>query len=214
MRESFYEMLKEEVMAYFEPTDDLHGWSHTQRVLNMANRITEDLKVDSDVVRMAAMLHDIANPLEMRGDCKCHAEKRAEMAREILGKTSLNPHLIGQVCYAIKVHRVSKRLGADTIEAKVLQDADRLDALGAIIVARCFDWSSQKKRPYYDPDAPVRDFYDGSPSASTIHHMQEKILRLTPDKFHTPVAKEIAKGRYEFVSQFVDRFIKEWKGEL
>ncbi len=209
----FYQELEKEVSNYFEPHDDLHGWSHSQRVWNNSKKIA-GLDANMDVVRLASSLHDIANPMEMRGEIFCHAEVGAGMAREILMKRHLEEDLIDQVTYAIKVHRVSKGLIPNTYESKVLQDADRLDALGAIIIARCFDHASQKKVPYFVEGVNARDSYDGSPSASTIHHMQEKILKLTPNTFHTEKARKIAQGRYKFVEQFVDRFVKEWRGEL
>ena len=205
----------QEIIPYFVVNDDLHGWSHTQRVFNNSIRIlTNGLNVNSDVVKTSIYLHDIARKMEMDGECNCHAEEGSKISKELLTKKEVSNDFINNVIYAISVHRVSKDIKAETIESKILQDADRLDALGAIIIARCFDYGSRKKRAYYIEGVKPRDIYDGSLSFSTIQHMQEKILKLNPEKFHTQKAKEIAKERYKFVNEFVDRFIKEWKGVL
>ena len=213
---NFYPELKEKIMPYFDINDDLHGWSHTQRVIGNAENIMGNcfsISFDRDVVKTSAYLHDIARKMEIEGKVGCHAKEGAKISEQLLGEMKTPSELIEPVSYAISVHRVSNHINPQTIEAKILQDADRLDALGAIIIARCFDYSSKKGRPYFVEGVEPKEFYDGSTSASTIHHMQEKILKLTPDKFHTSTARGIAIERYNFVKEFVNRFISEWRGE-
>jgi uncharacterized protein len=118
---------------------------------------------------------------------------------------------IKQVIHAIKVHRHSKGLKAETKEAEILQDADRLDALGAITIARMFSTGGEINIPIHKPEIP---FENPEHHISTIHGFYHRILKITPETFNTKEAKEIAKERYKFVEVFLDRFLKEWKGEL
>lgn len=125
------------------------------------------------------------------------------------------PEKIPAVTYAIRVHRYGKGIIPNTIEAAILQDADRLDALGAICIARVFSYGAKKGRLMYNPDvSPQDDGYDGTISATSINHFHEKILKITPASFKTERAQEIAQGRYQTIVDFVERFKKEWNGEL
>ena len=216
--EKFYRALIEERDKIFGNSYS-HGTHHPQRVLDncllIVNSNYEDiLGADLDIIRASAILHDIARSKEDLGKVECHAEEGAKLAREVLGEFIFPKYKIDGVCYAIKVHRFSKGLKAETIEAKILQDADRLDALGAIAVARIFDDGGKKKRPMYNPDLKIKEYNHNSESESSINHFYEKTLKIKPETFRTKKAQEIAKNKYKFVKDFVNRFIKEWNGEF
>jgi uncharacterized protein len=98
------------------------------------------------------------------------------------------------------------------MHAKILQDADRLDIIGAIGIARVFARSGWENMPIHDPSIPPKEKYDGK-SRTSVNHIYEKILKVK-DTFNTNIAKEIAEGRHRFVEQFLERFLKEWKGEM
>lgn len=211
----FYEELKEKIQPYFEK-EGSHSFNHTQRVYNLSLKLAKEEKnVDLDIIKTSALLHDIARKEqdEVKGEL-CHAERGVEIAEEILKEMNFPKEKIKNVCHVIEVHRYSKALNAKIKEAQVIQDADRLDALGAITIARIFDYAARENRPMHNPLIKPKEYVHNSESKSSIIHFYEKILNIKPETFHTQKAKEIAKGRYEFVKEFVDRFIKEWEGEL
>ena len=211
MNEQFYENLKEKIKPPFLENGG-HGFDHTQRVCNNALKISDEY-VDLDVVQVSALLHDIARHKEDIGEVECHAIEGAKMAEEILKELDFPEDKIPFVVEAIKAHRYSKGIKAETREAEILQDADRLDALGAICVARVFSYNGKKRNALYDPEIKPMDVYDSN-GETGINHFYEKILKITPDKFNTLGAQKIAEGRYNFVQNFVNTFKKEWEGEL
>ena len=105
-----------------------------------------------------------------------------------------------------------KQKKAETKEAKILQDSDRLDALGAICIARVFMYNGHRNLPLYNPKVKPDKHYYGQDS-NAINHFYEKILKIKPEKFHTKTARKIARKRYEFILEFLKRFKKEWKGK-
>ena len=211
MDNNFFDNLKDKIQCYFKSGGG-HGFDHVQRVHDVAVKISEGEDVDMDIVRAAALLHDIARSKEDEEDI-CHAEEGSKMAKEILKEMNFPEEKIDKVVHAIAVHRYSKGLKAESREAEVLQDADRLDVLGTLIITRVFEKCGESKTPIYEPDRPVMEVYDGS-TTTGINHLYEKSLRIKPESFKTPKARELAKGRYDFVIEFVERFKKEWKGEL
>lgn len=213
MSDKYTELIKKKIKPYFEKGGS-HEFSHTQRVFENSLLISHGEKVDIDVVRAAALLHDIARSDEDCGKIKCHAEEGAIRARKILAEINFPPEKIKRVAHAIEVHRHSKNLKTETKEDEILQDADRLDALGAITVARMFSSGGKMNIPLYAPEIPFDRKSPSYDSYSTIHGFHKKILKITPETFKTKKAREIAKGRYKFVQEFLDRFIKEWEGKL
>jgi uncharacterized protein len=202
MDDEFFERLRGKVLPYFEDGSG-HDFNHTDRVYNMVIKISEGEGVDMDVVRAAALLHDIVRN-KQRGGNVCHAEEGAKMARVILGEEYFPVDKIDDVVYCIEVHRYSKGLEARTKEAKILQDADRLDSLGAVGVARVFERGGSRGRLSYG----------SNDSITSLGHIKKKVLGILPETFKVRKAQEIAKGRYEFVRQFVERVEKEVRGEL
>jgi len=213
INEEFYKRLRNNIQLNFEEGGS-HAFDHTERVYNLAIKIGKKEKADLDVLNAASLLHDIARLKEDNNEVECHAEHGAKMAEEILKKTNFPDDKIKNVTHSIKVHRHSKRLTAETKEAKILQDADRLDALGAITIARMFSTGGKINRPLYKPEIPFGEVHKGYYSDSTIHGFYAKILKITPETFNTQFAKKLAKGRYKFVEEFLKQFFKEWKGEL
>ena len=219
MDDKFFEDLREKVLPYFEDSEDGHDFEHVDRVYNSALKIAETEDVDMDVVRAAALLHDVARHKEEGGSSVssdegnvCHAEEGSKMAEEILREVGFSEEKIKKVVHSIAVHRYSKGLKAESREAEILQDADRLDALGAIIIVRMVQATVKWNVPVYDSSIPIKEKYDGSKS-SMINHIYEKILKITPESFKTEKAREIARGRYNFVKDFAERYVRELEGE-
>lgn len=213
MDEKFYEDLRKRIRPYFGEEAG-HGFDHTERVYNIALKISEGESVDLDIIKTETLLHDIARHKQEIGEINCHAEEGAKIAGQILKSMDFPEDKIKKVVDAISVHRYSKGLNAETKEAEILQDADRLDALGAIAVARIFTYVGKKGKAMYDSNLEPQEYNHNYESTTAINHFKEKILKITPDKFNTKKAKEIARDRYKFVEEFLDRFLKEWSGEL
>ncbi|MEK6886104.1 MAG: HD domain-containing protein [Nanoarchaeota archaeon] len=213
IKEEFFKELREKIKSNFEEGGS-HAFDHTERVYNLALKMGEKERADLEVIGAAALLHDIARLKEDNGEVKCHAEQGSEIAQKILEEMNFPKEKINNVVHSIKVHRHSKGLTAETIEAKIIQDADRLDALGAITIGRMFSTGGKTDRPLYNPEVPFGKVHPGYYSESTIHGFYAKILKITPEKFNTGLAKKLARGRYKFVERFLKQFFKEWKGEL
>ncbi|MBC8444164.1 HD domain-containing protein, partial [Candidatus Woesearchaeota archaeon] len=186
------EHLKEKIKPYFR--EGGHGLDHIERVYNLAIRIAEQEKADMDIVKASALLHDIARKKQSETGL-CHAEQGSKMAPEILEKIKFPKEKIPAVVHCIEVHRVSKKLKAETKEAQIIQDADRLDAIGAVAISRVLIHNTTHNTSIYNPHIKPKEEYDGS-TTTAINHFYEKILKLKPESFHTELAQEIAKERY------------------
>jgi len=210
MKNNFLTELKKKIKPYFEKHGG-HDFTHTERVYRNAIKISKGENVDLDVIKAAALLHDIARNMEDTRKIRCHAKEGAKIAKRILKEINFPEEKIEKVVHAIKVHRYSKNKKAETKEAEIIQDADRLDALGAICIARIFRYGAKEGRPIYDPKIPSKQKYEGNAKTS-INHFYEKILKIKPETFKTKKARSMAEKRYKFVKNFVNQFIKEWEG--
>jgi len=205
-----FERIRERSGGFFRLSH--HSKFHVERVYNLAVRIAKEENADLGVVKAAVLLHDIARALEDEGKIEDHAMEGAKMARKILEEVHFPKEKIDKVTYCIAVHRFKKGVKAKSLEAKILQDADRLDILGAIGIASVFTRAGWGNQPIYDPSIPPKEKYDGK-SLTSVNHLYEKILKVR-DTINTNTAKEIAEGRHKFVEQFLERFLKELKGEM
>jgi uncharacterized protein len=193
-----------------------HEWWHTYRVWKTALRIARHEKgVDLFVVQLGALLHDVADWKFNKGDEK--VEERT--TRAWLKKVGADDETIDKICYIVmnvsfKGAGVKDRMM--TKEGQIVQDADRLDAIGAIGIARAFVYGGYEGRPMYDPDRKPRmhkSFADyKAAESSTINHFYEKLL-LLKGRMHTKTAIKIAEERDAFMRDYLKRFLKEWKGE-
>jgi uncharacterized protein len=178
----------------------------------LAVRFAKEERADLDVVKASALLHDVARALEDEGKIDDHAVESAKIARKILKEVNFPKEKTGKVIECIEAHRFKKGIKPKSLEAKILQDADRLDMLGAIGLARGFVRTGWSNQPIYDPSIPPKKVYDGR-SETSINHIYEKILKIK-DTINTKTAKKIAEERHRFVELFVDRLLKEWNGEI
>ncbi len=193
-----------------------HDWFHIQRVWRNAKLIAETETADLFIVELGALLHDIADSKFHNGD----ETIGPKVASEFLKKQQVSAEIITQVVKIIE--NVSFKGGNvsqdfNSIELKIVQDADRLDALGAIGIARTFNYGGFKERALYDPEIKVKlnmskEEYKAS-SAPTINHFYEKLL-LLKDRMNTKTGKEIAQKRHEFMELYLEQFYAEWNGEL
>ncbi|MFB0501748.1 MAG: HD domain-containing protein [Candidatus Bathyarchaeia archaeon] len=205
-----FEEIKDRSEEFFKLSH--HDKSHVERVYNLAVRIAKEENADLDIVKAAALLHDIARAMEDEGKIKDHATEGAKISRKVLEEVDFPKEKIDKVTHCIEAHRFKKGIEAESLEAKILQDADRLDIIGAIGLARVFTRGGWGNMPIYDPSIPPKEKYDGK-SLSSVNHIYEKILK-AKDTINTNTAKEIAEERHKFVEQFLERLLKEWKGEM
>ena len=191
-----------------------HDWWHIYRVWKNAITLCEHEGADTFIVQLAALLHDLDDwKFNEAGD------ETPLRAKAWLDSLSIDPSITDAVCRII-MHISYKGAGVenkmDSLEGFIVQDADRLDAIGAIGIARAFAYGGWKNRPLYDPDSPPQmhqtfEQYKNSNSA-TINHFYEKLL-LLKGMMNTVTAKRIAEQRHDVMVQFLDQFMHEWEGK-
>ena len=192
-----------------------HDWFHIERVYKNALLISAEEQCDLLTVQLAALLHDIA-------DSKFHNGDEAigpKTARNFLDTLSVSAEIIDHVIKIIE--NISFKGGKvvrdfNSIELDIVQDADRLDAIGAIGIARAFNYGGFKNRALYDPNiapntAMTKEEYKNN-NAPTINHFYEKLL-LLKDKMNTVSGKKIAQERHRYMEGFLAQFYAEWEGE-
>ncbi|TMV46935.1 HD domain-containing protein [Paenibacillus mesophilus] len=191
-----------------------HDWPHIERVVRMARRLCADEGADPFVCELAALLHDVA-------DEKMNPSKEAGLTKveQWLNGQSIEPSVRSHVMDIIATISFGAGPTAPmrTIEGRVVRDADRLDAIGAIAIARTFVYAGWRGHPIYDPELPPRSemtreqYRNGQTTA--INHFYEKLLRLK-GLLHTDTARAIAEDRHRFMENYLERFHKEWNGEV
>jgi len=203
------------VKQKLENAESGHDWFHMERVYKNALLIAEGETCDLLVVKLGALLHDIADSKFHDGD----ESVGPKVARAFLESQNTPEETIVHVVNIIenisfKGGNFEKKFTSKELE--IVQDADRLDALGAIGIARTFNYGGFKNRPLYNPNiAPnlhmTKEEYKSS-NAPTINHFYEKLL-LLKDKMNTETAKRIAQERHKFMELFLSQFYAEWEGE-
>lgn len=186
-----------------------HDWFHVERVCNMAKYLAPKKSADMFIVEMTALLHDI-------DDWKFSDVYNTIVTEEFLKSVEVSEEDSNRILNIIKT--MSYKGGVvdstqNTIEGMVVQDADRLDALGAIGIARAFAYGGSKNRSMYDPSIKPIDFKSldevKNKDNHTINHFYEKLFKLK-DLMNTNTAKEIAKKRHKYMENFIEEFYSEW----
>ncbi len=175
--------------------DDLHGFKHIERVLNLSVQIGTALNANLLIIKIAALLHDVGRIHEKKNDAKNHAEISAEMAEKFLQKTNFDINLddIENILHSIRAHSFSNNIKPKTLEAKILSDADKLDALGAIGLYRTIIYSFKLKNGGIE---------------KVIEHLENKILKLK-DGLYLEGSKQIAEERSKIIVDFYDKIREE-----
>jgi len=203
------------VRQTLERAEGGHDWWHIYRVWKLAQKIAFEECANLFVVELAALLHDIADPKFYDGD----EEIGPKIAKEFLEKQGVDDAIIDHVDKIIRnisFKNSFQNAGFRSKELDVVQDADRLDAIGAIGIARAFNYGGFKNRPLYDPGIPpnqalTKEEYKNSVSP-TINHFYEKLL-LLKDLMNTATGKKVAEERHRFMEIYLDKFYLEWEGE-
>ena len=204
------------VKKKLENAEGGHDWFHIERVYKNAILISKTEKVDSFIVSLGALLHDIADSKFYNGDEAIGPKKASDFLNYKKVPKDVIAHVI-KIIENISFKGGNKKQKFFSNELAVVQDADRLDALGAIGIARCFNYGGYKNRKLYDPEIKPNlnmspEVYKASDSP-TINHFYEKLL-LLKDKMNTKTGKKIAQKRHEYMKGFLEQFYGEWEGEL
>nr|WP_324209492.1 HD domain-containing protein [Flavobacterium sp.] len=203
------------VKQQLENAEGGHDWFHIERVYKNALLIAREEECDILIVKLGALLHDVADSKFHNGD----ESIGPKIAREFLETQSLKEESIYHVIAIIenisfKGGNFEKKFNSKELE--IVQDADRLDALGAIGIARTFNYGGFKNRALYNPNIQPnlnmnKEEYKNSESP-TLNHFYEKLL-LLKDKMNTPTGKKLAEGRHKYMELFLSQFYAEWDGE-
>lgn len=193
-----------------------HDWFHILRVYETAKNIANQTpSADLEIVELGALLHDV-------GDHKFHNGDHTVGPKMVTDWMTENGASQEQIQRVVAIVKEISYKGAEvatpmsSVEGQIVQDADRLDAIGAIGIARTFAYGGNKNRLMYDPDVPPvmhQDFESyKSTTAPTINHFYEKLL-LLKDRMNTPVGKQMATDRHAYMEEFLAQFYAEWNGE-
>ena len=185
-----------------------HDFGHVKRVVASARLIAETEGADINVVLPAALMHELVSLPKDHPDSPRSGVLCAERAADVLRAEGYPEGQVEAIAYCIRVHPFSLGVMPETLEARVLQDADRLDALGAIGIARCFSVGADMGRPFYDPEDPVCVARAPDDKRWTLDHFPKKLLRL-PDALHTESARAMARERAAFIEVFLMQLGRE-----
>lgn len=203
-----YQAQCESFIAENMKTDLAHDLLHVKRVVKLATLIAKKEKAELNVVLPAAWLHDcVSYPKNhpLRSQSSLHA---ADKAIQFLSSIEYPKQYLDAIHHAIAAHSYSGGLIANTLDAKIVQDADRLDAIGAIGIARCIQVSSQLKRPLYAPEDAFSEQRTLDDQRFTLDHFYKKLLKLA-SLMHTQTAQDIAAQRTQFMESYLQQLALE-----
>ena len=203
------------VKETLEGAEGGHDWFHIERVYKNALLISENEKVDRFTVQLGALLHDIADAKFYNGDESIGPKKAIEFLKKQYVDEDIIIHIKNIILFISYKSSLDTSKKFTSPELDVIQDADRLDAIGAIGIARCFNYGGFKNRSLYDPAIEpnlemTKEQYKKS-TAPTINHFYEKLL-LLKDKMNTKTGQLLAKERHRYMEGFLQQFYEEWNG--
>lgn len=206
--------LKNKAQSLLSDSRGSHDWEHTERVTTLALHLAQVEGAKSDIVHIAALLHDIARHDEDKSHGKiCHAEQGAKQAIFLLKQFHCEPALIDQVAHCIQTHRFRNNHYPQSIEAKVLFDADKLDSIGAVGIGRAFLFSGEIGAKLHNGDIPLDQTTAYSVDDTAYREYMVK-LRNVKSRILTKEGRRLAEERHDFMVQFFERLNKEVKGLL
>ena len=200
--------LIDEIKPYYEAQDPGHDWAHIQRVVKTATFLAEEERAIKEVVIPAAYLHDIVNVPKNHPERSRASTLAADKAIKLLEKHGFDSHYLSQIHQAIIEHSFSKGLIPSSIESACVQDADRLDALGAIGVLRCCAVNVEMRSKFYNPADPFAQNRTLDDHHWMIDHYYVKLLKLK-NSLQTKSAKVEGQKRTQFMLEFLDQLTKE-----
>lgn len=211
---SLVERVAAHVKARFLTESSGHDWHHINRVWELARQIAVQEGANQEVAELGALVHDIAD-WKFHGGDDTVGPREAELllAREGAPRSVIEP--VVDIVATISFKGAGVSVGMQTLEGKCVQDADRLDAMGAIGIARCFAYGGHAGRLMHDPEEPpvlhpTAEAYKAAKGTS-LNHFYEKLF-LLKDRMNTPTGRTLAEARHQVMQDFVDQFLAEWRG--
>lgn len=214
MNKELLEKTLEYVKERFKEDFSGHDYYHTLRVYKLAASICNEEKADLEIVQLAALLHDV-------DDYKLFGKNEGKItnAELFLRENNVSEekiNAINDIIASISFKGTDTKV-PETIEGKIVQDADRIDAIGAIGIARAFAYGGSRNRSMYDPDEKPRDHMDfeeySKNKGTTINHFYEKLLKLK-DMMNTESGRRVAENRHKYMEDFLNEFYHEWEGRI
>ncbi len=205
--------VKEIAAGFFARCRGSHDWDHTLRVLRLCERIAAAELADPQVVRVSALLHDIgrSDQDDANGNL-CHARQGARMAMPIVAKLPFSDDQKQNILHCIATHRFRGESVPDTVEARVLFDADKLDAIGAVGVARAFLFAGEVGARLHNPDARIEETLPYTTDDTGYREYRVKLCRIK-DRMLTATGRKLAEQRHQFMEEFFERFLQEYDGK-
>jgi len=219
MLENYINLLRPEVKILFSKDSSGHDIGHLERTMNNALFLQKHEGGDELVIGVSAFLHDIHRVIQNEQKKYCSPKESLPTIKGLLEKVNFPIDKIEAVLHAIEFHEVynwhSQEKQTSDINTLILQDADNLDAIGAIGIARAFTYGGYHEMAIYEPDIPLNENNDyaeeNGNSKSTIHHFYHKLFKLG-EHMNTKTAKLLAKQKNEYMRTYVEEFMKEWNG--
>lgn len=212
--------LEQELKIIFPKISPEHDVYHLKRVCNSALKIQKKEGGDRFAIEVASYLHDVHRLMRKPGKKYVSPKESLPLIKKILKRAGVPPAKWSKILNCIRHHEdysfSKKGKKSKDLETQIIQDADNLDSVGAISIARTYVWGGVHHIPIYDPTVPLkRKYYDEEDEvdASQMHHFYAKILRLKDD-MNTKTAKKMAIPRHKFVLKYLDQFFKEWQGKV
>jgi uncharacterized protein len=204
-----HEALKRIARPACAGADSAHDWQHVLRVAANAAALCAAEGADPEIAVPAALLHELINLPKNHPESSRSGELCAERALAVLAELGWPAEQAERVAYCIRVHGFSRGIVPDSFEAKVLQDADRLDAIGAIGIARCFATGAVMRQPFYDPEDPFCSRRPPDDKRFSVDHFYRKLLTIE-GTLHTATARRLAAER----SRFMESFLRQLGAEI
>lgn len=215
MIHEYIEKLRPFVLDYFKDDCTGHDIGHLERTLNNALYLCDKEGGDKLIVGISAFLHDVHRIMQTKEGKFVSPKDSLGVVRDILSHVELTGDQVEEICYSIEHHEEYNwnKNNTDNINALILQDADNLDAIGAIGIGRAFNYGGAYNIEMYNSNIPINESTDyieeKGDDETTIHHFYHKLLKLE-ENMNTKTAKELARVRTQFMKSFVKEFLDEW----
>jgi uncharacterized protein len=208
------EKVREFAMQSLSQAHSSHAWDHTQRVFRLCMHIGPLEGADLLVLQIASYLHDVGRPFQdsSRGSV-CHAEKGAAIASDLLTDFPLRPEIRSNILHCIRSHRFRGSNPPQTIEAKVLFDADKLDSIGAVGIGRAFLFAGEVGARLHNPEITIEDTKPYTREDTGYREFRLKLCRIK-DRMLTSEGRRMAEERHAFMDSFFQRFLQEYEGRI
>lgn len=206
------EYIKETAKKMTSDSNGSHDWYHTKRVYDLCMKIGKAEGANLDILGISAYLHDIGRPFQDKSKGKiCHAEKGAELASEILSRLNLSAQDKSNIIHSIRTHRFRGKNVPESLEAKVLFDADKLDSIGAVGIGRAFLFAGEVGATLHNPYIAPEDCESYSKNDTCYREYRIKLIKVK-DRILTKEGYRIALERHRFMESFFERFLIEYSG--